>query len=94
MDIISGDATGAGAKSPGTSIYYNFPRKFHNYGNFRRCQSRCDDLRRPKKGRPRGASITLETPPLPSQEPGIDAIRTFTIFHGWVRTIPIHARFY
>jgi hypothetical protein len=41
---------------------------------------RCDDLRRTKKGRPCGASITLKTPPLLSQEPVMDAIRTFTIF--------------
>jgi hypothetical protein len=34
-----------------------------------------------------------ETPPPASQEPVTDASRTFTIFHGWVRTIPVHARF-
>jgi len=46
------------------------------------------------EGTPRGASITLKTPPLASQEPVLDAIRTFTIFHHWVRTIHVHARFY
>jgi hypothetical protein len=34
----------------------------------------------------------LKTPPLASQEPVMDAIRTFTIFHGWVR-FNVHARF-
>jgi len=29
----------------------------------------------------------LLTPTLASQEPVMDAIRTFTIFHGWVRAI-------
>jgi hypothetical protein len=46
------------------------------------------------EGTHRGASITLKTPPLASQELVLDAICTFTIFHGWVRTIHVHARFY
>jgi len=35
----------------------------------------------------------LKTPPLASQEPVMDAPHTFTICHGWVRIIPVHARF-
>jgi len=34
----------------------------------------------------------LKTPILASQDPVADA-STFTIFHGLVRTIPVHARF-
>jgi len=67
----------------------------HNSSHLGECQSRYrDDLRRTKKGHPRGASITLNTPSLASQELVLDAICTFTIFHGWVRTIHGHARFY
>jgi len=44
----------------------DFPLKLHNYSNFGKCQSRyCDDLRRTKKGRPRGASITWKLRPWP-----------------------------
>ncbi len=34
-----------------------------------------------------------KTPSQASQKPVMDAIRTFTIFHGWVRTIHVYARF-
>jgi hypothetical protein len=66
----------------------------HNSSTIGKYQSRyCDDLRRTKKGRPRGASITkknsarslkilLRMPVVLSQ-----------FFMVWVRTIPVHARF-
>ncbi|GEM_PF-1991446 len=45
------------------------------------------------EGTPPRCFSYLKTP-LASQVPVTDASRTFTIFHGGVRTIPVHARFY
>ena len=47
----------------------------------------------PKRDGPPRRFNELKTPPPASQEPVTDAFHTFTIFHGLVRTIPVHARF-
>ncbi len=46
----------------------------------------------PKRDAP-GRFNFLKTSTLVSQESVASASRTFTIFYGWVRTIPVHARF-
>ena len=46
----------------------------------------CDDLRRPRRDAPAALQLP-ENSSLTTLEPVKDAIRTFTIFHGWVRTI-------
>jgi len=70
------------------------PEKLHNSRNFGKRQSRSwDDLRRPQRDAPAVLQLPQKLRPLASQEPVTDASRTFTIFHGRVRTIPVHACF-
>jgi hypothetical protein len=47
----------------------------------------------PKRDAPAALQLP-ENSSRPTLEPGKDAIRTFTIFHGWVRPFSVHARFY
>gem|GEM_PF-6000450 len=61
----------------------------HNSSTIGKRQSRyCDDLRRPKKGRPRGCFNYLPTPPQVSQEPLVHMAVVPSHFSWFGRELP------